>query len=671
MLEATPSHVVETLEFQFLFEDGREATEQHLAWGDFAAGPALQIVDEVFSERSTGEVTLRLDRLEIDLGRLRAEDFQQAAPDRLRRSLREALREALGAAGAASDDVPSDARSGRQNDFDLVWYVLTHGRPPWRAAYMSGAKYEAAVERVLAQDGETLAQALLASPRQAMLFTRIARQWPRPRRDALARFLDSATPAAAQALQFDRSTPMDRLPAYPDAPAETAGHALRAAFETGLAEARLIGPAFDALIVADQTYLRARLRQAALGPGWRAHFAAGLSSDRRQVLAALFMAPQEAAAALSFAANAVSWQGACQASAEAVSAALNEGLISALLAPGPTRIALTDTLGGMVRAVADLENAHPALLARRLLQAHPKPTGLQPDLDRRLQRLMPPPETSAQSAGQAGEPHTRGDDPASRSALATQEPSLTAIDGLWRLSPEALLDRITILAQGAGWRRALAQDLAVGRRWSRLLPLCAEADDAALVLDLLARPGGWSQGDGQRGLDLQLVQGQALLSHIFVEQHGRLNLADGLASLVAVRAEFDRVTVAEAARTLLATWTPHAVAEPSDRTGLDAQPMPGPTLAEPAGRGATARSDDQPDETSRKTPPQPSDGTGLDTRPRPGHALAERVGYGAMARSGSEADETSGREALPRPLDQTRRDAPSQARGVLERLARD
>lgn len=142
-------HVVETLEWDVAFARQDEAFDWQSRLVSLVRGPAVDAIHEVFEELGGGEEVVALDTLELDLGRLPRDGFEQALALRLRECLRDAVHHAMGGMR-----IPASPRSGpvaQASRIDLLQHYLVHGFLPWQTG--------AGTRRRLDQLAERLAQA--------------------------------------------------------------------------------------------------------------------------------------------------------------------------------------------------------------------------------------------------------------------------------------------------------------------------------------------------------------------------------------------------------------------------------------------------------------------------------------------------------------------------------
>ena len=96
----TAAHLIEDLCFEIDFASEEEAFEAQERLMRFAQVRAQQVIGEVFDEVLEPDAVLRLERLEVDVGTVAAEDFEDRFAERLREALRTLLEERR--SGAAS-----------------------------------------------------------------------------------------------------------------------------------------------------------------------------------------------------------------------------------------------------------------------------------------------------------------------------------------------------------------------------------------------------------------------------------------------------------------------------------------------------------------------------------------------------------------------------------------
>jgi len=90
------AHIVEDLCFEIEFASEDEAFEAQERVVRFAQGRAQEVIAEVFDEVIDDDVVLRLHKLEVDVGTVRMEEFEDRFAERLREDLMKAINMAKG-----------------------------------------------------------------------------------------------------------------------------------------------------------------------------------------------------------------------------------------------------------------------------------------------------------------------------------------------------------------------------------------------------------------------------------------------------------------------------------------------------------------------------------------------------------------------------------------------
>ncbi|HEX4182180.1 MAG TPA: contractile injection system tape measure protein [Caulobacteraceae bacterium] len=541
--------MIETLRFEIAFDSEADARAGHFGLGDFAANRVATVIGEVFDEFSGDEDVLRLDTLELDIGRFRLGEFASEAEARLREAVRRALRACSKASGPATAITVSQS-SRTEADFELLWRLLHRGTLPWSAARTRDLAFDDLVARVLEAHGDRLVRSLRGSPVLPQLLSRIARQWSQDQLRRLALLLspsgaDAVTGrlAAVPEIRDDSSTAL--ASAWTDLllmlsvgsgadPSTRMREAHRAAFEAGLADARLAPTVWKALLIDEPDYLRARLARYGQGPAWRRRFALSLTPGQWRELMGLWAAPTDVDGVLAAMSGIEDWAIRSDLAPQAALASLREGLLARLFADRWDRLGLADGIASLVRSLADLEGRHPVETASALVGALPDGDRA-PALRQRLRLLL-------DALGQSSAPLPG----ALEADLARNEISSEAWKALLQLERRTLAGRLVYHGQSTAWRRGFAKAL-TPERWRFVLGLWAEPADAQLVLIVFQQTAAWGAEPAFSRAELTAGLGEALLTHLLVESRDRLDVAAVVQRLVITRAEFEDLTPARAA----------------------------------------------------------------------------------------------------------------------------
>jgi uncharacterized protein (DUF2267 family) len=145
------AHVIQSLELAVSFQREDEAFDAQSRMSDFLHHSVKAVIASVFDEFSNAGEVIALDRLEIDLGTVSADDIENQWQDRLPDRLREVLRDALGQ-NRSADDSQSDNcfKSLKQSRFEALVFFLVNGHVSWRAARYGTARNLA--QKVVSED---------------------------------------------------------------------------------------------------------------------------------------------------------------------------------------------------------------------------------------------------------------------------------------------------------------------------------------------------------------------------------------------------------------------------------------------------------------------------------------------------------------------------------------
>ncbi len=130
----TPRHLLGEAVFDIAFPSEEEAFAQHLELGSYVRERLLAVVDEVFDEVAGGGLIYRFDSIEIDLGDLPLDDYQEEMVWRLRERLRTHLLTRL-PTWQAEPTPGVRAISQPRLALEQIEYFLITGRLPWNSGH--------------------------------------------------------------------------------------------------------------------------------------------------------------------------------------------------------------------------------------------------------------------------------------------------------------------------------------------------------------------------------------------------------------------------------------------------------------------------------------------------------------------------------------------------------
>jgi hypothetical protein len=204
------AHCIESLQFEVDFGSAEEALDDQERVAAFARSRAPRIIDEVFDEFSHAGRVWRFESLEIDLGGVERDAFEEVWEARLRERLAQALQEeqqaALGGLAQArlratgadymhedtnentnehtnensnEHALPAQQHSREQAQLDTLLYFLRRGHLPWHApqAESLASPLDQLAHEVLRDSAPALVAAWRESPEAHTMVQRAVRQF--------------------------------------------------------------------------------------------------------------------------------------------------------------------------------------------------------------------------------------------------------------------------------------------------------------------------------------------------------------------------------------------------------------------------------------------------------------------------------------------------------------
>lgn len=218
------AHRIEQMEVVLCFDCEDDALVEQGDLGDFVSKKLLAAIDAAFAGQTAPGAVLRIDHLQLDLGRMPYEGFRQEMLRRLRERLGEAVLErahdhmtTASEAGSEASEPGEDAPAFRwlthgavparadgelltaeQAELELLLTFLVHGHLPWQAGNASVPELDDILVRVMQRHGADLARLLKAAPHRRTLARRLVRQFHPDAVASVAAFLAAGEPSAAR-----------------------------------------------------------------------------------------------------------------------------------------------------------------------------------------------------------------------------------------------------------------------------------------------------------------------------------------------------------------------------------------------------------------------------------------------------------------------------------------
>lgn len=263
MSSASTAHRIETLHWELGFADARLAAAQQDRLAALLRQRLLARLEQGFERHAPGRQLWQIDQLEIDLGRLSAQDSPALWEQRLDAALDQALQRA---AQATAPGEGSRRLSAARHELALLLHYLQHGHLPWGAAPRAERELSSWLESLAKQQGSRLWEALQALAPAGLVLQRLSRIATHQGLQAL--LAKRHAPTAQALLQLDALwlAPLQqqgRLGAYQMQQLQQALRAAALASLWGLSGGEP-GPARRRRLIAQVLAAHARL----LGPGW-------------------------------------------------------------------------------------------------------------------------------------------------------------------------------------------------------------------------------------------------------------------------------------------------------------------------------------------------------------------------------------------------------------------
>lgn len=167
----TRRHLLGEAVFDIAFPSEEEAFAQHLELGSHVRERLLTVVDEVFDEVAGGGLVYRFDAIEIDLGELPPDNYQEEMAWRLRERLRAHLMARLPTRQA--EPTPGvRVVSRRRLALEQLEYFLSSGRLPWNSSHEEADTLEQRAWEVLRATGAEFLEFLKSQSRAGEGVTR-------------------------------------------------------------------------------------------------------------------------------------------------------------------------------------------------------------------------------------------------------------------------------------------------------------------------------------------------------------------------------------------------------------------------------------------------------------------------------------------------------------------
>lgn len=170
-------HLIEEAHVNIAFSSEDEASSQQAVLGDFINGALLNEVDGVFNEYAERDTVLRIERLEIDLGVVPFQGYQEEMVERLKTRLHEQLRDFRH--GVRSGDVEKITLIPTAvTEFETVEAILRDSSLPWCGRALSVEEMRRLFMRVVEAQCDGVVRLLENLPGRSVALDRLVEMLP-------------------------------------------------------------------------------------------------------------------------------------------------------------------------------------------------------------------------------------------------------------------------------------------------------------------------------------------------------------------------------------------------------------------------------------------------------------------------------------------------------------
>ncbi len=173
------THVINRLKFEATCANEAQAFAVRNDFANSYQAEVMSVMEQVCNELTGEDMLVQIERLDIDLGRINPDSFEQDFSRLFRQELEKQLREKINEPGI-EDRKFAKAQSG----MELIRYFLLHGKLPW---WVTEAEldFNAIVRKVTADEPLALAHFLLTHQQQPNVWKRAALQLDVPAQTAI------------------------------------------------------------------------------------------------------------------------------------------------------------------------------------------------------------------------------------------------------------------------------------------------------------------------------------------------------------------------------------------------------------------------------------------------------------------------------------------------------
>ncbi len=170
-------HYIDEAVVDIAFGSAANAFARESGLGAFASRRLMAVVESVLDDCGVNGDVLRIERLELDLGSMRYDRFQDEMASRLREQLTAAVREHMQGARRGAESVGSQLLLPREVALERIATFLRTGRIPRGAANVAGMSPDEMLAAAMRDTPSQLAAFLRRTPQRATVADRLASQF--------------------------------------------------------------------------------------------------------------------------------------------------------------------------------------------------------------------------------------------------------------------------------------------------------------------------------------------------------------------------------------------------------------------------------------------------------------------------------------------------------------
>ncbi len=173
--DIAPRHVVGKTVFDVSYSREEDAYAQEAIMHSFIKDRLIAVIEETFNEHAMPGMVLRLERLEVDLGSVSVDGYQQQMEQRLRTCLGAQLREQRTQVHLRTES--GGLASTKRSEWEQLAYYLGHGHLPWNGAALGPRSCDQLLRSAIQHNPAELVRMIKHSGQRTLLIKRLARQF--------------------------------------------------------------------------------------------------------------------------------------------------------------------------------------------------------------------------------------------------------------------------------------------------------------------------------------------------------------------------------------------------------------------------------------------------------------------------------------------------------------